>query len=50
MVKRSANYMAYLVPQGQKEVIEEDGRGRKFIILVTIARSELQKQYKKMPT
>jgi len=42
--------VAYLVPQGQKEVIEEDGGGRKCIILVTIARSKSQNRCKAMPT
>jgi len=32
--------MAYLVGQGQKEVIEEDGGGRNSIILVAITRSQ----------
>jgi len=40
VVKRRANDMAYLVRQGQKEVIEEDGGGRNYIILVAISRSQ----------
>jgi len=38
--ERNADNMAYLVPQGQKEVIEEDGCSRDCIILVAIARSQ----------
>ena len=34
--------MAHLVRQGQEEVIEEDGGGRNCIVLVAIARSQLQ--------
>ena len=40
MVKRRANDVAYLVRQGQKEVIEEDGGSRNYIILVVISRSQ----------
>jgi len=40
--ERNTNGIAYLVRQGQKEVIEEDGRGRNCIILVEIARSQPQ--------
>jgi len=43
LARGNADEMAYLVRKGQKEVIEEDGRGRKCIILVAIARSQSQK-------
>jgi len=36
--------MAYLIRQGQKEVIEEDGGGGKRIILVAILYSQPQKR------
>lgn len=50
MVKGSANDVAYLVRQGQQEVIEEDGGSRGYIILVVISRSQEQEWYKPMPT
>jgi len=50
VAKRNANNVAYLVPQGQKEFIEEEGGDRNYMILVVIARSQPQKQWKLMPT
>jgi len=44
LAKRNADEVAYLVRQGQEVVIEENGGGRNYIILVTIARYQLQKQ------
>jgi len=37
LAKGNADYTTHLVRQSQKEVIEEDGGGRNFIILVAIA-------------
>ena len=48
--ERDGNDMAYLVPQGQKEVIEGEGSGRNYMILVVIARSQPRKRWKLMPT
>jgi len=39
LTKGNTDGMAYLVRQGQKEVIEEDGCGRECIMLDAIARS-----------
>jgi len=50
VAKRSANEVAYLVPQGQEEVIEEDGGGCNYIILMATARSQSEEQCKSMPT
>jgi hypothetical protein len=40
--KGNADGMAYLVLQGQEEVVEEDGSYRNWIILVTIFHSQSQ--------
>ena len=50
MAKRRVNDVAYLVRQGQKEVIEEDGGGRNYVILAEIARSWPQTRLKSVPT
>jgi len=44
VAKRDGNDMAYLVPQCQKEVIEGEGDGRNYMILVIIFRSQPQKR------
>lgn len=43
LAKGNTNELSHLVPQCQKEVIEEDCRGRDCVILVTIVRSQSQK-------
>ena len=39
LVRGKSDETTYLVRQGQKEVVEEDGGGRNYIVLATIARS-----------
>jgi len=38
VAKRNTNDVAYLIRQGQKKVIEQEGGGRDYMILVVIAR------------
>jgi len=49
VAKRSAGDVAYLVRQGQKEVIEQEGSGRDYLILVVIAHYQPQKRCKSAP-
>jgi len=42
--ERGIDDVAYLIRQGQKEVVEEDGCGRNSVILVEIACSQEQKR------
>ena len=44
LAKRDANEMAYLVRQGQEVIVVENGGSRNYIVLVTIARYQLQRQ------
>ena len=50
VAKGNANGVAYLVRQGQKVVIEEDGGDRDCIILIVIPRAQSQKWLKSTPT
>jgi len=51
VAKVNANDVAYLVRQCQKEVIEEDGIDRNFVILIAIPHSsQSQKRLKLTPT
>ena len=50
LAKGNANEMAYLVGQGQKEVIEEDGGDRNRIILIVIPHCQSQQRLKLTPT
>ena len=49
-MKNDTNGFAYLIRQGQQVVVEQDGSGRKDIILAAIPRFELQNRRKLMFT
>jgi len=50
LAKGNTNDTAYLVRQGQQEVVEEDGGGRNCVILAVIPQSASQKRVKFMLT
>jgi hypothetical protein len=50
LVKGNTDGMAYLVPQGQKVVIEAEGGGRNCVILGATTHSRSQRRWELMPT
>jgi hypothetical protein len=50
LAKGNTDGMAYLVPQGQKVVIEAEGGGRNCVILGATTHSRSQRRWELMPT